>query len=139
MVDGAGGVIGFQVGPDMDSIRMNDIEFYITAVGRAIDVLGVAVIVAGMLFAVVRFFFSGQAGRDRYRIFREHLSRGILLGLEFLIAADIIRTVAVTPTVNGVFVLGIIVLIRTFLSLSLQVEIDGRWPWQRVADKDAQI
>ena len=100
--------------------------------------LGVAVIVAGLLFAVFRFFFPEQGKSDRYRIFRQNLGRGILLGLEFLIAADIIRTVAVTPTLNDVFVLGIIVLIRTFLSLSLQVEIDGRWPWQSASGTDAK-
>jgi uncharacterized membrane protein len=53
-----------------------------------------------------------------------------LLGLEFLVAADIIRTVAVTPTLQGVLILGLIVLIRTFLSMALEVELEGRWPWQ---------
>jgi hypothetical protein len=57
--------------------------------------------------------------------------RSILLGLEFLVAADIIRTVAVQPSLENVTVLGLIVLIRTFLSFSLEVEIDGRWPWRR--------
>jgi uncharacterized membrane protein len=57
--------------------------------------------------------------------------RSILLGLEFLVAADIIRTVAVQPSLQNVAVLGLIVLIRTFLSFSLEVEIDGRWPWRR--------
>ena len=65
---------------------------------------------------------------------RQDLGRGILLGLEILIAADIIRTVAITPTLDGVLVLGVIVLIRTFLSMALQVELEGRWPWQSRAD-----
>lgn len=67
-----------------------------------------------------------------YRRFRQDLGRGILLGLEFLVAADIIRTVAVVPTLEGVLALGLIVLIRTFLSMALQVELEGRWPWQSV-------
>jgi uncharacterized membrane protein len=67
----------------------------------------------------------------RYRRFRQDLGRGILLGLEFLVAADIIRTVAVAPTLENVLVLGLIVLIRTFLSIALQVEIDGVLPWAR--------
>lgn len=63
--------------------------------------------------------------------FRRVLGRGILIGLELLVAADIIRTVAVTPTIESVSVLALIVLIRTFLSWSLEVEISGRWPWQK--------
>jgi uncharacterized membrane protein len=66
----------------------------------------------------------------RYEDFRRQLGRSILLGLEFLVAADIIRTVAITPTPQSVAVLGGIVLIRTFLSFSLQLEMTGAWPWQ---------
>ena len=64
---------------------------------------------------------------------RSNFGRSILLGLEFLIAADIINTVAVTPTLQSVIVLGAIVIVRTFLSFSLELEIEGRWPWQRRA------
>jgi uncharacterized membrane protein len=67
---------------------------------------------------------------DVYRWFREQLGRSILLGLEFLVAADIIRTVAVTPDARSVAILAGIVLIRTFLSFSLQLEVTGYWPWQ---------
>ena len=66
-----------------------------------------------------------------YERFRRVLGRAILLGLELLVAADIIKTVAVTPTLDSVVVLAIIVLIRTFLSWSLELEISGRWPWQK--------
>jgi len=66
-----------------------------------------------------------------YTRFRRVLGRAILLGLELLVAADIIKTVAVTPTLESVGVLAIIVLIRTFLSWSLELEISGRWPWQK--------
>jgi uncharacterized membrane protein len=100
--------------------------------GRAIDGVGVAVIVGGAVIAtaamVVRLRGSDS---DSYELFRRRLGRSILLGLEFLVAADIIRTVAVTPTGESVAVLGGIVAIRTFLSFSLQVEMTGAWPWQR--------
>jgi len=75
---------------------------------------------------------GGERG-DALADLRSNFGRSILLGLEFLIAADIINTVAVTPTLQSVIVLGAIVLIRTFLSFSLELEIDGRWPWQRRA------
>lgn len=98
--------------------------------GRIIDGAGVLVIVLGLLVATLRFVLRGRNAPDPYRQFRQDIGRGILLGLEFLVAADIIRTVAVTPTLTGVLVLGLIVLIRTFLSMALEVELEGRWPWQ---------
>jgi uncharacterized membrane protein len=101
-------------------------------VGKVLDGVGVAIIAVGAVLAV------GMAlGRllrksvNTYRILREQLGRTILLGLEFLVAADIIRTVAVTPDWQSVAVLAGIVLIRTFLSFSLELEITGRWPWQK--------
>ena len=106
--------------------------------GELIDALGVVVIVLGLVVAAIRFVARGLAQTDGLRTFRQDLGRGILLGLEILIAADIIRTVAITPTLDDVLVLGLIVLIRTFLSLSLQVEIDGRWPWQRTGERSAK-
>ena len=102
----------------------------VEGVGLVIDAAGVLAIVLGLLVAAVRFAVSGHREAAGYRRFRQDLGRGILLGLEFLVAADIIRTVAVTPTLQGVLVLGLIVLIRTFLSMALQVELEGRWPWQ---------
>ena len=97
------------------------------------EMLGVAVIVLGAAVAVAAVVPKLSSGRDRsqaYHEFRSTLARGILLGLEFLVAADIIGTVAVEPTLENLYVLGLIVLIRTFLSFSLEVEIEGRWPWQ---------
>ena len=109
-------------------------SFYevIETVGKVIDGIGVAVIALGAIFAGVVTVrkMLGRSG-DSYRFFREQLGRSILLGLEFLVAADIIRTVALTPTWQSVVVLAGIVLIRTFLSFSLEVEISGRWPWQQ--------
>ncbi len=99
-------------------------------VGLVIDGLGVAVIVIGLLVATILYLFKGIKLDDGYKQYRQNLGRGILLGLELLVAADIIRTVGVTPTLEGVLVLGVIVLIRTFLSMSIEVELEGRWPWR---------
>jgi uncharacterized membrane protein len=104
----------------------------IEATGTAIDAIGVAVIAGGAVFAVFMTFGKGRReDGGAYDFFRRRLGRAILLGLEFLVAADIIRTVAVTPTAESVLVLGGIVLIRTFLSFSLQLEMTGAWPWQQ--------
>jgi len=103
-------------------------------VGKAVDAFGVAVIVIGSAIATA-MFLTRLRGRDdwlaSYRAYRQALGRAILLGLELLVAADIIRTVAVAPSFTSVGVLAIIVAIRTFLSLSLELEISGQWPWQR--------
>jgi uncharacterized membrane protein len=107
----------------------------VETVGTVLDGVGVAVIVVGVLSATVvavRAVASHETGV--YPLFRRHLGRSILLGLELLVAADIIRTVAVTPTLGSVGVLAVIVVIRTFLSWSLELEISGRWPWQHGAD-----
>ena len=110
-----------------------EISSLLEHVGTVIDVVGVGVMVIGALAAT---WLAATARRrtpeaEIYEPYRRNLGRSILLGLEFLVAADIIKTVAVTPTFTSVGVLAIIVLIRTFLSWSLQLEIDGRWPWQR--------
>jgi uncharacterized membrane protein len=108
-------------------------------VGKAIDATGVAVIVGGALLAVaLTVSRRGQEGGNSYESFRRQLGRSILLGLEFLVAADIIRTVALTPTGQSVLVLGGIVLIRTFLSFSLQLEMTGAWPWQKRPSASAE-
>lgn len=98
------------------------------------EIAGVAVIIIGVFAAAALFVTGLSRGEDwskTYHVFRSTLARGILLGLEFLVAADIIGTVAVEPTLENLYVLGLIVLIRTFLSFSLEVEIDGRWPWRK--------
>ncbi|MEO6565699.1 MAG: DUF1622 domain-containing protein [Casimicrobiaceae bacterium] len=103
----------------------------VETIGLVIDGTGVVAIIVGLLVATFRYVMGGLRMPGGYRRFRQDLGRGILLGLEFLVAADIIRTVAVVPTLQGVLILGLIVLIRTFLSMALQVEVEGRWPWQR--------
>jgi len=100
--------------------------------GLVLDAGGVVIVVAGAIAAIVHVLWRrGLPFRDRYRVLREDVGRAILLGLEFLIAGDIIRSVVVDPTLINVLVLGLIVLIRTFLSMTLQLEVEGRWPWQR--------
>jgi uncharacterized membrane protein len=105
-------------------------------VGKTMDVIGVAAIVVGALVAAVLTLSPGRrfgSEGDAYTAFRRRLGRAILLGLELLVAADIIRTVAISPTFESVLLLALIVLIRTFLSWSLELEISGRWPWQKKA------
>ena len=110
----------------------------IEAVGEVIDIVGVVAIVVGVLYAVVDAALRGiRRLSPVYTRFRRVLGRAILLGLELLVAADIIKTVAVTPTLDSVVVLAIIVLIRTCLSWSLELEISGRWPWQGARRTDA--
>lgn len=100
---------------------------------QAMDLAGVVIIVGGALLATVHFAlrWKDRASGTQYRRYRQSVGRAILLGLEFLLAADIVRTVAIDPTFRSVGVLAVIVAIRTFLSLELELEIDGRWPWQR--------
>ncbi len=101
-------------------------------IARGVEILGVAIILLGLASAVIAgglALVRGETAGAAYRVIRTVVARTILLGLEFLVAADIIRTVAVQPSLENVAVLGLIVLIRTFLSFSLEVELDGRWPW----------
>ena len=96
-----------------------------------VEVLAVLVIVIAIVFGTGRFLLHVSQGRvDAYRFYKEHLTKAMLLGLEFLVAADIVRTVAIETTLTNVAILGALVVVRTFLSWSLVVEMDGRWPWQ---------
>ena len=110
-------------------MAFNDV---IEKTGMAIDAAGVVVIVTGaaIAFVAAAVRLSGRES-DVYRRFRQQLGQTILLGLELLVAGDIVRTVAASPSLTSVAILAAIVLIRTFLSFSLQVEITGRWPWQK--------
>lgn len=100
--------------------------------GIAVEAVGVVTIIAGFVFST--FWFLGRlrhGALEAYNRFRQDLARSILLGLEFLIAGDIIRTVTVEQTLTGAAVLMLIVLIRILLGVMLEVEIERRWPWQR--------
>jgi len=110
-----------------------EFEKIVENVGKTADACGVAVIMIGIVVATAIFVTRLLRGAERsalYREYRQGIGRAILLGLELLVAADIIRTVAVSPSFKSAGVLALIVLIRTFLSLSLQVELEGRLPWQ---------
>lgn len=108
----------------------------IELVGQGIDVTGVMVMVSGLIISTLYFLTSrrrGQNPAEAYQNYRHGVGRAILLGLEILIVADIIRTIAIEPTFSSLGILAAIVLIRTFLSATLELELEGRWPWQQPA------
>ena len=120
----------------------NLLDAYVPLVVQAIELVGVTIIAAGSAITL-GFFLVALVRRmrvsDAIERFRSDLGRSILLGLEFLVAADIISTVVIDLTLESVAALAGIVFIRTLLSFSLEAEIDGRWPWQRAAaEKDAK-
>lgn len=102
-------------------------------IGTAVEAAGVAVIVIGIAWAAARHSTAlfGQRQHEGFRHIRQAVARSILLGLEVLIAGDIIRTVTVEPTFRSLGVLAMIAAIRTFISVELELVINGRWPWQR--------
>ena len=101
--------------------------------GTLLEMAGVITILAGALIASALYAKSARAGggEPNFSAYRANLGKGILLGLEFLVAADIVETVAVDPSWENVGTLAVIVTIRTFLSFTLEMEITGRLPWQR--------
>ena len=105
----------------------------------SIETFGVFVIIVGSAVTSFRFLshYRKEAEGFAYRIYRRQLGRSIILGLEFLIAGDIIRTVIVADTLTNVTILGLIIIIRTFLSFTLYLEVEGRWPWEKVNDDDS--
>jgi uncharacterized membrane protein len=99
---------------------------------KAVEAFGVVVIVVGIVYATaLAFSHHFGSGAGAFEAYRVRLARAILLGLEFLLAGDIIRTVVVETTLESVVVLALIALVRTFLSFTLQLEVNGRWPWQQ--------
>ena len=111
-----------------------DAKQTIELIGTGFEIAGIIVLVLGSILAFGRYVVTLIRFRDgpaAYRGLRLYLGRSIVLGLELLVAADIIHSVAIDPTFASVGVLGLIVLVRTFLSWSLEVEINGEWPWQR--------
>ena len=106
---------------------------WIDAAALAIEILAVAIIIVAVFFSVGRYLFQTtlrSESEEPYTRLKVYLGRTLLLGLEILVAADIIRTVALDTTLESVLTLGLLVLVRTFLSWALEVEIEGRWPWQ---------
>jgi uncharacterized membrane protein len=106
---------------------------WIEVAALAIEIVAVAIIVVAIAYALVRYLFQAALHpelEDRYVRLKVRLGRALLLGLEILVAADIVRTVALEATLQSVAVLGLLVFVRTFLSWALVVEIEERWPWQ---------
>ena len=118
---------------------MNLIEF-IRGVSDIMDALGVAIVSLGVLWGLVSYAkgLVTQTAEIAYKTFRIQIVRALILGLEVLVAGDVIRTVAISPSLSSVAILGAIVIIRCFLSWSLTLEIDGRWPWQAPRPGEAE-
>ncbi len=120
--------------------RLSSYDQTVTNVVKTVEVVGATIMILGGLAALVVFVVAAWNPRTRggsYEAVRRNLGRSILLGLEVLILADIVRTIIVAPTLESVAVLGAIVLVRVVLSFSLEVEIDGVWPWARWRRKSA--
>ncbi|MEI7603635.1 MAG: DUF1622 domain-containing protein [bacterium] len=111
-------------------MTFSEITLYIS---KAIDIIGIAIIVIGLFVSSFIYILNLlEKNKSSYKLFRQNFGKVILLGLEFLIAGDIIITVATTPTLNDAIVLAVIVAVRMVISFQLQVEIHGRWPWKKI-------
>ena len=106
---------------------------YAELVAGLFEFAGITVMLVGALWAPVSLFLKRRKGdaRSSFILIRNALASSILIGLELLVAADIVRTISEDPELRPVLILGLIVLIRTFLSLTLEVELEGTWPWKR--------
>ena len=117
----------------MDNDFGHRILIWVDGAALAIEILAVAIIILAIFFSVGRYLFQvalRTETEDLYRRLKIRLGRTLLLGLEILVAADTVRTVALDTTLQSILTLGLLVLVRTFLSWALEVEIGGRWPWQ---------
>jgi uncharacterized membrane protein len=117
----------------------NQILVWIEYAALLIELLAVGIIVVATIVALGRYLihrYIRRTAEDHYHRLKVSLGKALLLGLEILVAADIVRTVALEATLESVIVLGLLVLIRTFLSWALVVEIEGHWPWRQVQRKD---
>lgn len=109
----------------------HDLETLFEALGLGFDVFGVLIILVGVLIATLRFAQQGLTRQqESYHRYRVEIGSALLLGLEVLVAADIIKTVALEPGFENLGILAILVVIRTFLSWALVLEVEGRFPWQ---------
>jgi uncharacterized membrane protein len=108
-------------------------EQAISDVSKGVELAGIGVLIAGGLYSLITFgtALARRRTSGAYDDLRRTLGRSILIGLEILVGADIIRTIAVSPSFTSVGVLGLVVVVRTFLSFSLEAELEGQWPWQR--------
>ena len=134
--------------PDKAKPRPNEIaklteqiHAFVDQIAKALELAGVAIVVGGIIVSTSLFFRDGRRLGDwpsAYTAYRSNIGRGILLGLELLVGADIISTITAPLTMESVSLLAGIVLIRTFLSFSLETEIEGCWPWLRAAKESAE-
>lgn len=116
---------------------MDNIKIYIDNIAKIMEAVGVLIIFFGSLYAIGKFIFLIKSKNSvSYVELRQAVGKSILLGLEVLIAADIMATIVTEPTLKSVSILGLIIIIRTFLSFSLQVELEGKFPWQRNNNKE---
>lgn len=113
---------------------MVDFTSFVQNAGKLLDTVGVVIILAGVLLSTVAILvtiFRSKSIHSVYRSYRQNLARSILIGLEFLVAGDIIRSVAGNLSIDSIVILAIIVVIRSLLGVEFEMEIEGRWPWQR--------
>lgn len=109
-------------------------EQFAQTAGTILDFMGITIIMAGVFMATFYAFvhYVQKRGVHKlYQSYRRNLARSILIGLEFIVAGDIIRSVAGNLSLNGVIILAIIILVRSFLGMEFEMEIEGRWPWQK--------
>ena len=117
-------------------MSLTDLSPVMQPISALFEIAGVITIIIGFIIALVRAgqcLIGGRDARGAYDVIRSVFGRSVLLGLEILVAADLIRTVAVDPTLNSLWVLFLLVIIRTFLSWALEVELEGVWPWRKKA------
>ena len=109
----------------------------VSIIGHAIEAVGVVVITIGFVIATGRVVFTKVIDKsDRLSVYRRELGQSMLLGLEFLVAGDIIRTVIVDHSIESILSLGLVVLIRTILVFTIHLEVHGHWPWSRPGPQD---
>jgi uncharacterized membrane protein len=119
---------------------METIKLFVEWSATAIEVGTVLLLVIATTFGTVIFLFRlGRRGESAYHQFKVRLGKMLILALEFMVTADIIRTVALDQTLHNVLILGLLVMIRTFLSWSLSVEIEGRWPWKGGTEPELEV
>lgn len=111
-----------------------DVASWIEIVGEVVDIVGVSVILLGITLAFIelsRGFVKHLQVPNRFVLLRNRIGKALLLGLEILVAADVIRTVALQPTLQNLIILGVLIVIRTALSWTLFLDVENRWPWQK--------
>jgi uncharacterized membrane protein len=119
---------------------MDTLHIFIELGATGIDAMAVTLILGTFLWASVRFLVqTSRHAAKAYPQYKNILGRALSLGLEFLVAADVIRTVGVAPTFRNISTLGAIIIIRTALSWSLVVEMEGRWPWQSATSESREM